>query len=126
MISFFGAEGNDVLDGGVGNDFLRGGCGDDTYLFQIGYGNDIIDSYETFTVDAGGETIVLNENGCDVLQFGEGITLDGLQFYGMGMDRGDNLVIKIADSGETVTLLKWFSGAAYQVDEIRFADGQVL
>lgn len=49
----YGSIGNDYLDGGTGNDYLDGGIGDDyldggdgvnTYVFNRGYGDDIVNS----------------------------------------------------------------------------------
>ncbi|WP_336167962.1 calcium-binding protein [Acinetobacter sp. 161(2023)] len=49
----YGSIGNDYLDGGTGNDYLDGGIGDDyldggdgvnTYVFNRGYGDDIVSS----------------------------------------------------------------------------------
>ncbi|MDE5946006.1 MAG: hypothetical protein K2G63_01670, partial [Oscillospiraceae bacterium] len=40
-----GGAGNDILYGGFGNDCLNGGDGDDTYIFELGYGADIIEDY---------------------------------------------------------------------------------
>ncbi|MDE6698791.1 MAG: calcium-binding protein, partial [Lachnospiraceae bacterium] len=52
----FGEEGNDTLNagagddiiiGGKGNDVLNGGSGADTYIFNIGDGEDRINNYYT-------------------------------------------------------------------------------
>ena len=40
--SLVGGASNDNLDGGTGNDQLRGGAGDDVYVFNPGWGSDII------------------------------------------------------------------------------------
>ncbi|MEM9061266.1 MAG: calcium-binding protein, partial [Pseudomonadota bacterium] len=44
---------NDTLDGGTGNDTLQGGSGEDLYLFDIGFGDDVItgEDSSTLTVD---------------------------------------------------------------------------
>ena len=42
----WGDAGSDKLDGGAGNDKLYGGAGDDTYVFNKGYGIDIIDDQD--------------------------------------------------------------------------------
>ncbi len=111
--TLLGGNGDDIIDGGEGNDFLRGGPGDDTYLFGRGSGADTIDSYE-------------DDNGYDSVQLGEGLTPDSLDFtidYGGG---GNNLVIRIKDTGETLTLNQYFDGEAYQTDAITFSDGLTL
>ena len=55
------AGGNDTLIGGGDNDWLVGGSGDDTFLFNLGSGDDVI---ADFTVHAGtaiGDTIELHD-----------------------------------------------------------------
>ncbi len=39
----YGFNRNDILDGGAGNDYLSGGNDSDTYIFGLGYGEDIIE-----------------------------------------------------------------------------------
>ena len=106
-----GNRGNNVLDGRMGDDVLRGGLGDDTYLYGIGSGNDTICSYE----GAGG-------SGSDTVQFGSGLSSSSLEFQKNGQD----LVVQIRASGETLTFTNWFNGANYQVDKFRFADNSIL
>ncbi|MDO9190961.1 MAG: calcium-binding protein, partial [Sulfurimicrobium sp.] len=60
-----GQEGNDILAGGTGSDRLDGGSGDDVYVFNAGDGSDRI-------VDA---------DGYDSIQFGEGITPEEVQVF---------------------------------------------
>lgn len=38
----FGGDHDDLLDGGSGDDYLKGQDGNDTYIYGLGYGNDII------------------------------------------------------------------------------------
>ena len=37
--------GTDILNGGAGNDFLWGGPNDDTFVFNVGSGNDTINQF---------------------------------------------------------------------------------
>ena len=58
-----GGAGDDVLDGGTGNDYLSGGIGNDTYIFEIGYGSDIVE-------DTDGENkVILNRLTLDMIEF---------------------------------------------------------
>jgi Ca2+-binding RTX toxin-like protein len=41
-----GGSGDDILDGGKGNDLLFGGTGHDTFVFQAGFGHDIVADFE--------------------------------------------------------------------------------
>src|SRR5262249_462298 len=48
-----GGDGNDTLIGGIGNDSLEGGPGNDIYLFDPGWGSDIVAEAS----DAGDDTM---------------------------------------------------------------------
>jgi Ca2+-binding RTX toxin-like protein len=54
-----GGAGNDSLIGGTGNDFLTGGPGNDTFVFQPGFGNDVITDFSPGTL-ANHDTIELH------------------------------------------------------------------
>ena len=41
-----GRGGGDMLDGGLGNDNLEGGPGDDMFVFQPGFGNDLVQGFD--------------------------------------------------------------------------------
>jgi len=60
--TLIGDAGNDSLIGGTGSDYLRGGDGNDTYLFNLGDGND--------TITAGVSSLL---SGSNTIQFGTGI-----------------------------------------------------
>ncbi|OUM04565.1 calcium-binding protein, partial [Pseudomonas syringae] len=110
----YGADGNDILDGGTGNDTLDGGRGSDTYRFAKGYGQDSINnsSYSETAADK-----------VDVIQ------LDGLNPADLRFSRsGDDLVIQIKATGDTLTVRSHFSQdgvTAYAIDQLKFADGSV-
>jgi len=40
-----GGDGGDTLTGGAGNDTLSGGLGSDEFIFNTGFGNDIITDF---------------------------------------------------------------------------------
>ncbi|MGE5416135.1 MAG: calcium-binding protein, partial [Acidobacteriota bacterium] len=107
-----GGVGNDTLDGGAGNDTLRGGLGDDKYIWGKGAGNDIIVSFEGTGID----------NGTDIVSMGAGVTKTSLDY----LQNGENLILKINETGETMTFVDWFKGAGYQVEQINFTDGSNL
>ncbi len=122
--TLYGENDNDILDGGPGDDLLHGGRGDDTYLYGKGSGNDTIYSYAVETVGWYGE--VVNRNGYDTVQFGEGLTADSFDYIGEGSNKGGNLVLRIHETGETLKFDRWLSGEFYQVDRFKFADGTEL
>ncbi|WP_260862691.1 calcium-binding protein [Citrobacter sp. Marseille-Q6884] len=109
--SLIADSGNDLLAGGAGNDYLEGYYGSDTYLFNIGDGQDWIK--EHFTSD----------NDVDRLIFGEGLLAENAILQ----RSGDNLLISFRDSADSVTLDSYFfcEGNRYRVEEIVFADGTV-
>ncbi|HEX8573846.1 MAG TPA: cadherin domain-containing protein [Allosphingosinicella sp.] len=84
-----GGAGNDLLEGAAGTDSLAGGAGDDRYHFGSGAGADRI-------VDA---------EGANVVQFGDGITFDKLWFSQQGSD----LRIGVIGAPDLVTVANFFA-----------------
>jgi Ca2+-binding RTX toxin-like protein len=105
----YGDAGNDILDGGTGIDYLRGGAGSDVYRYAAGSGNDQID--EQSSTDSGTDRIDLaGLNPGDVT---------------VSRNAGDDLVLRIAASGETLTVVDGFleSNSSKWVESVAFADG---
>ncbi|TAN71025.1 MAG: calcium-binding protein, partial [Magnetospirillum sp.] len=104
-----GAEGDDRLDGGAGNDTLVGGAGADTYVFDRGYGLDLVDN-----------------RGCgsdaDKISIGAGIAVDQLWFKHVDND----LEMSVIGTSDKVTVKDWYSGSANHVSQIAVASGQTL
>ena len=115
----YGEAGDDYLDGGAGNDNLHGGSGNDTYVWGMGYGNDTINNYGEYIPGIG------YLNGTDTLVFGEGLTLASLDFT-RDVQSILDLVIRIRETGETLTLKDWYQVSPDRVDRFRFADGTEL
>lgn len=113
-----------TLAGGTGNDSLSSGVGTDTYLFNLGDGQDVISdidrgSYQT----SRGKTKYTSYGRLDTLQFGEGITKQNVQVSRTGND----LVLKInnpenAVNADQVTIADWFTSSIYNIEKIAFAD----
>ena len=102
--------GNDIINGGKGNDLLKGEEGSDTYIFNIGDGDDTI-----YDNDASGNV----QN--DRIIFGEGITAESII-----MNRvGNNLIIEYGD-GDRITVQGEFFNSNYGIEYIEFADGTVI
>lgn len=108
-VAFHGA---DTLDGGVGNDSLSGYGGSDIYVFGRGYGHD-----EIFDRDADSN-------------------IDRIKLHGLVQDEvlleretgTHNLVIRILETSETLTVVNHFYGGGssateYAVEAIDFSDG---
>lgn len=98
-----GGVGNDTLSGGQGNDRLEGGVGDDTYVFT------------------GGQDVLKETNGADTLRFGAGITFN--QVASGLMKSGDDLVLKVSDGPDQVTLTGFFLGGDSVVETTEFETG---
>ena len=113
-----GRNGDDILDGGAGNDTLDGGAGNDTYIFGRGYGYDTIESSDG--------TIGKR----DVIRLA-GLTLDEVEFLtSRNGSSSHNLIIRIKDTGETITVRGAISNSTAQnynsIEAIEFADGTVM
>ncbi|GLR13424.1 hypothetical protein GCM10007907_22140 [Chitinimonas prasina] len=104
----FGGVGNDTLASGAGADWLEGGQGDDTYRFLRGDGFDVI-------TELAGE-------GSDTIHFGEGIAVNQLKVGRSGND----LEVRLAGSGDGITVRGWFAAEGNRVEQFLFDDGQVL
>ncbi|MBD0682684.1 calcium-binding protein, partial [Pseudomonas sp. PSB11] len=101
-----GNNGNDTLDGGTGNDLLNGGRGNDNYRYGGGYGNDVIDNSGGLAADL------------------DSIQLVNLNAGQIRLSRvGNDLVLTVLASGETLTVSQHFLDADHAVDRIQFADG---
>ncbi|WP_218967103.1 calcium-binding protein [Snodgrassella communis] len=109
----YGGAGNDILIGGAGNDYLEGGNGSNIYVFDKGFGQDIINNYN------------FSSNRQDVISLGKGISQADLQFSRIGM----NLVVRVKDTQDSITVNNYFfqeGKGGYQIDWIKFDDGSQL
>ncbi|WOF72519.1 putative Ig domain-containing protein [Parvibaculaceae bacterium PLY_AMNH_Bact1] len=98
---------NDRLDGGAGDDQLFGQEGDDTYVFGLGYGQDVIDdaafdrAYSTVGTFSYLQTF--GNGGNDTLEFGLGILPEDI----LVEVSGDDLVLRIRNTSDQVTIRNW-------------------
>jgi len=103
----------DILDGGLGNDFLHGEGNADTYVFGLGYGQDVIDE---------DNSSVYNHQSDRVL-FGAGITSAMLTVT----DQANDLTIAIDGTTDWLKILNQTASTPYQrIEFFEFADGTVL
>ena len=95
--NLYGAHYADTLTGHGGNDFMSGGDDGDTYVYNLGDGNDVIEDnqYDIFTT------------ADDVLSFGAGITQASLSFTHVPLS--NDVTIHLGD-GSTITLQNQFDG----------------
>ncbi len=99
----------DTLQGGLGNDTLNGGAESDTYLFNRGDGQDVINDY-----------VGLGSGGADTLIFGSGISRADLTWQFQGTD----LVFSPAGSTDQVRIKNVYSES--QAIELIQVAGQLL
>ena len=119
--------GNDTLEGGAGNDSLYGGGyffggelsnqanGNDTYLFNLGSGQDVI-----FERDA-------SYGNTDTILLGEGISTSDVILRRID-DMYDSLEISIVGTTDKLTVRNYFDYGytdEWMVEQIRFADDTV-
>ncbi|HSH96827.1 MAG: calcium-binding protein [Methylophilaceae bacterium] len=106
--TIFGSLGQDTLEGNAGNDYLSGGGASDTYLFNLGDGQDTISNYDD-----------LATTSIDTLKFGTGIAASDVT---VGVS-GDDLILSIGASTDQVTLQSWNIDQKYRHQQVVFADG---
>ena len=109
----YGDGGNDVLDGGSGDDELYGdqksasavyNKGYDTYIFGKGYGQDRIYDY----IGNGDEIqLLVNPEEVELLQ-------SNLDY-----------IFRIIETGETITVNKYFERGSNKIEGVKFLDGTV-
>jgi Ca2+-binding RTX toxin-like protein len=104
----FEVAGNDTLDGGAGRDTLRGGRGNDTYVFDRGYGHDVVNEAS-------------NADGNDTLQLKAGVLPGDVTLY----RHGDDLVVTIAGDEAEAWLTSYFTLADKPIEQIAFDNGTV-
>jgi Ca2+-binding RTX toxin-like protein len=100
----YGSADAEVLDGKGGNDTLHGRGGGDTYIYAVGSGNDTVDENS-------------GDSGTDIVR------LVGLNASDVLFSRsGNDLLIQINSSGETLKVTNQFNGAN-GIEQVAFADG---
>lgn len=104
--ALYGGNGDDILEGRVGNDYEEGGAGNDIYNFSRGHGQDTI--YDT--------------SGTNRIEFGAGIVKSDIEFSVSNND----LVIKIKNSTDSLTLKDWLINSAAQLARVEFVDNTYL
>ncbi len=99
-------DGNDFISGAGGDDTLYGGLGDDSYVFSIGFGNDI-------AIDTGGNN--------DEVRMNDDLTVNDITLT----RQGDDVVLGLKNSSDRLVLNQWFN-QDQRIESIRFCDGTVM
>jgi Ca2+-binding RTX toxin-like protein len=112
--TLLGTAGNDTLDGGVGDDIISGGEGEDSYVLNIGTGDDLI-------VDEG----FLDTAEQDTVVFGAGINPFDVAFR--RINGGGDLLIEIGGILRSAfTVQDQFSSSTPVIEAFTFEDGTRL
>ncbi|MDR0279410.1 MAG: hypothetical protein LBJ37_16145, partial [Paucimonas sp.] len=108
--TLYGDAGNDVLNGGSGNDYLSGDAGSDTYQFSRGWGQDILNNFDSGTGKQ------------DAIVFDATLAPSDIR----ATRAGDNLLLSLVGGTDSITVVNYFTKDgvnSYQVEQIRFNDG---
>lgn len=111
-------QNTNTLSGGQGNDIIYGSFGDDTYLFNLGDGQDQIIERRA------GEAYSNITPSVDTLIFGAGITQSMLTYT----RQGDDLTVSINNTTDSLTIQNWFNEPTdhFKIDIFEFDDGSQL
>ena len=107
-----GDDGNDVLYGNAGNDLLHGDGGSDTYQLGLGFGQDVINNFDSSIAKV------------DRVQFGSSINPTDVSVS----RSGDTLILSIKGTTDRVDVLNYFANngtSNYRLEEVRFENGTV-
>jgi Ca2+-binding RTX toxin-like protein len=102
--TLIGASGADTLVGGAGRDLLEGGVGDDVFVFQAGFGADVIKDFD--------------QVGDDMLEFSTAAFADWTAVWAATRQVGADLAI--ARSATDVITLKNVALSSFTADDVRF------
>ncbi len=110
-----GGSGSDRLDGGGGDDQLVGGSDADSYVYEVGDGDDVI--YES-------STTLANRHLGDTLELGSGIAPADLLVTRDAAD-WDDVTLGFTGISGSILIDEQFAGSGYGLEEIHFDDGTV-
>lgn len=108
-----GTSGADRITAGLGVDLIDGRGGADTYVFNRGDGQDVIN-------DSGPEA------GLDHLVLGAAISTKDLDLVRGGPGGANDLLIKIRGTSDQLTLKNHFAAGGAKIGDIRLGDGTLL
>ncbi|HET6789218.1 MAG TPA: calcium-binding protein, partial [Aquabacterium sp.] len=112
-----GMSGHDTLEGGGGGDTYRGGLGNDLLLAADVTSNDTF----IWGIGDGADTIVDAGGGADQLNITGGSLPEQVWFS----RSGDDLLVSIIGTTDSVTVSRWFvDDGAHRIERMTLADGQ--
>ncbi len=98
-----GTSGAETVDGGLGNDELRGGDGSDSYIFEIGDGQDLVDDDGRSDTD---ELVFLGRDLAEATITDLRVEDDGVLEYTISFANGDSVEVNRA-IGSTADAIEW-------------------
>ncbi|SEG72869.1 hypothetical protein [Bosea lathyri] len=101
-----GGSGDDRINGGAGNDRLSGGSGHDVFVFEKGFGRDVISDFQA------------SGSSADQLEFATSLLADYAAFTAAATQAGRDVVITL--DAETALTLTNVTLASLQADDFRF------
>ncbi|WP_270934250.1 calcium-binding protein, partial [Falsiroseomonas oryzae] len=107
----------ETIDSRGGDDVMVGNDGGDTYLFDVGYGQDTISDVRVRAAWQDRRGVIVPKD--DVVRFGDDITQANVVFTRDGND----LVISVADRPDTLRIRNQFLDVDNGVERFEFADG---
>ncbi|WP_280514010.1 calcium-binding protein, partial [Stappia taiwanensis] len=116
-----GSDFAEAIDGRGGDDTLIGNSDGDTYIFGIGYGQDVIVDTQKRVSWVTREGTLVKETD-DTVRFREGVTIDNLIFT----KDGDDLVMSITDHPDTLRVKNQFASIARGIEWFEFDGGERL
>ena len=113
-----GTDFAEVIDGRAGDDTLIGYSDGDTYLFDVGYGQDVIIDRQVRVAWPNRDGSAVKEHD-DVVRFGDDIPTASIAFA----QDGDDLVVTVQDAVDTLRVRNQFRSIEDGIEWFAFADG---
>jgi len=109
--AIYGTAGSDILDGKGGYDYVRGNGGGDTFIFESGYRNLLIDD------------VTSKSDADSTLLFGPGILAENINI--LISDDRHGLILRDRTNYDQVVIQDMLMGDRYGVQKVKFHDGTI-
>ncbi|MGL5838519.1 MAG: calcium-binding protein, partial [Sphingorhabdus sp.] len=122
-----GSNFGEIIDGRAGDDQMIGGDGGDTYIWDVGYGKDVIEDKQVRAHwgDRKGARVAVD----DVIEFGADIRYKNdknIKFTPVGTNGWDLLITVDGRPDSTLIIRNQFKDIDSGIETFRFADGTIL
>ncbi|CAN7688252.1 tandem-95 repeat protein [Mesorhizobium sp. LjRoot246] len=116
--TLIGTNFGEVIDGRGGDDTLIGNSDGDTYLFDVGYGHDVVQDHQTRLAweDRNGKSLAEHD---DTIRFGDDITTGNAVFT----KDGNDLLVSVSGHTDTLRVRNQFSSIEDGIEWFEFKDG---